>query len=130
MLTVGAGTAAVLSGEDDLSTWSDEELAYGRRRDRNGHWTGTPPKVVPVHCVREMNRRKLFETEGIIRNACTHAASYLDSVVRGKETPVMGRLRAAETILDRFLGKPKESVSVNMSITSQVEELPWSRLYA
>ena len=76
-----------------------------------------------------MNRRKLFETEGIIRNACTHAAGYLDSVVRGKEIPVMGRIRAAETILDRFLGKPKESVNVQMSVTAQVEELPWVQAY-
>ena len=47
MLTVGKGTAAVLSGEDDLSTWSDEELAYGRRKDRNGHWTGHRSRWFP-----------------------------------------------------------------------------------
>ena len=117
-LTVGAGTAAVLAGEDDLTQWTDEELLRGRRRDKNGMFTGKPNKVIPIQCVRELTRRRLFETESIIREACVEAAKYLDVVVRGDAEPKMGRIRAAETILDRFLGKPidRSQMKVEMDV--------------
>jgi hypothetical protein len=101
--------------------WDDEELVMGRRRDANGRFTSTQPKVVPAACVKELNRRKLFETEPIIRNACTEAANYLAAVTRGDDSPNVARQRAAETILDRFLGKPKESVDLKLA----VQEPPW-----
>lgn len=111
-MTLGAGSVAVINGDVDISEWDDEELAYGRRRDKNGHFTGHPPKVVPAECMRELNRRKLFETNSIIRDACTDAAQYLADVVRGEENPNNARQSAASTILDRFLGKPKERIDI------------------
>lgn len=44
---VGNTNTAILSGEEDLSLWSEEELVRGRRRAKNGKWVGRPPAVVP-----------------------------------------------------------------------------------
>ncbi len=112
LVTVSPDSAAVLNGEVDITQWDDEELAYGRRRDKNERFSGKPPSMIPTECVRELNRRKLYESNGIIRDACTDAAQYLADVTRGEEEPKAGRLRAAETILDRFLGKPKERIEM------------------
>ena len=53
------------------------------------------------------------------------AAQYLADVAEGKEEPKAGRMRACEMLLDRVVGKPKESVDVRMSVAAQVETLPW-----
>lgn len=116
LVTVSPDSAAILNGEVDISQWDDEELAYGRRRDKNERFSGKPPVLIPTECVRELNRRKLFETNSIIRNACTDAATYLAAVTRGEETPVAGRIKATEIILDRFMGKPKERIEMEHDI--------------
>ncbi len=122
-LQVSGSPAAVLNGNDDVSTWDDDELAYGRRRNKSKGFSGGHPRVIPVECVRELNRRRLFETESIIRDACVNAAVYLASVVNGEDKPVAGRLKAAETILDRFLGKPAQQVQMQAKV--EVEMAPW-----
>lgn len=116
LVTVSPDAASVLNGDVDISQWDDEELAFGRRRDKNERFTGKAPVLIPADCVRELNRRKLFETNGIIRDACTDAARYLAAVTRGEETPVAGRIKATEIILDRFMGKPKERIEMEHDI--------------
>ncbi len=123
---MGTRATAVINGEEDITEWDDEELTWGRRRDRNGRFTGVRPKVVPAECLREHTRRKLFETESVIRENVVHAANYLGDVVRGDEEPKAGRLRAAETLLDRFLGKPTERHQVQANV--QVGEPVWLRI--
>ena len=110
---VGQPMAAVMNGQEDVTEWDDEELLHGKRRDKLGRFQGKPPRLVPAECLRELTRRRLFETESIFREACVEAAKYLDVVVRGAEEPKPGRIKAAETVLDRFLGKPKERVDMH-----------------
>lgn len=122
---VGAGSSAVLRGEDDISTWDDEELAMGRRRDVNGNFTGKPPRLIPAACYQELKRRQVFDAESTLGRRVAKAAEYLADVADGIEEPVTGRIRACESLLDRVVGKPKESVDVRMSVAAQVETLPW-----
>ena len=125
MLTIGKGSAAVLRGEDDISTWDDEELAYGRRRDVNGNFTGHPPRLIPAACYTELKRRQVFDAESTLGRRVAKAAQYLADVAEGIEEPNLGRMRACESLLDRVVGKPKEHVDVQMSVAAQVETLPW-----
>jgi hypothetical protein len=122
-MVVSANTAAVISGTDDLTGWSDEELLKGQRRSKRGTWEGKPPTVVPMAVHRELIRRRVFECEAIIRESCVHAARYLDGIVRGVEEPKVGRQRAAEVMLERFLGKPTERHLVDARV--EVAEPPW-----
>jgi hypothetical protein len=122
---VGAAATAVLTGADDINDWDDDELAFGRRRGKNGKFGGQPPRMIPMVCLRELTRRKIFDTESVIREAIVDAARYIAGVAQGKEQPNADRQRAAQVLLDRFLGKPTERVDVQMSVTAQVESLPW-----
>jgi hypothetical protein len=125
LLTVGKGTAAVLAGHDDVTTWDDEELAHGRRRDTNGNFTGRPPRLIPHMCWVELKRRQIFDAESTFGKAVAGAAEYLADVAEGRVEPQAGRMQACSILFDRFLGKPKESVNVQMSVVETVEELPW-----
>jgi hypothetical protein len=125
LLTVGKGTAAVLLGHDDVTLWDDEELAHGRRRDTNGNFTGRPPRLIPHMCWVELKRRQIFDAESTFGKAVAGAAKYLADVAEGRVEPQPGRMQACSILFDRFLGKPKESVDVRMSVTAQVEQIPW-----
>lgn len=125
LLTVGKGTAAVLLGHDDVTSWDDEELAHGRRRDTNGNFTGRPPRLIPHQCWVELKKRQLFDAESTFGEAVAGAARYLADVAEGRQQPQPGRITACQILFDRFIGKPKESVDVRMSVTAQVEQLPW-----
>lgn len=125
---VGASVTSVLSGEDDVRTWDDEELALGRRRGPSGKFGGQPPRVIPTACLRELNRRKLFDTESAIRESCVDAARYLAAVAAGTEEPNPARMRACEMVLDRFLGKPVDRIQMNGNVDMNVsiENAPWA----
>ncbi len=97
----------------------------GRRRDVNGNFTGKPPRLIPAACYQELKRRQVFDAESTLGRATAEASAYLANVARGVEEPNMGRVRACESLLDRVVGKPKESVDVRMSLHEQVETLPW-----
>ncbi len=72
-MVVSANTTAILSGEDNLSSWTDEELLRGQRRSKRGLWEGKPPAVVPMAVHKELIRRRVLECEEIIRESCVHA---------------------------------------------------------
>ena len=122
---MGAGSTAVLAGEEDPSTWDDEELAHGRRRDTNGSFTGRPPRLIPHACWVELKKRELFDADSTFGRAVAGAARYIADVAEGREDPKPGRLHACQILFDRYIGKPKESVDVRMSVTAQVEQIPW-----
>lgn len=56
-ISLGRTNAAILHGDEDLTLWSEEELIRGPRRDKNGSWSGRPPKVVPKAVHDELVRR-------------------------------------------------------------------------
>ncbi len=123
---INPSATQVLLGEDDVAEWDDAELSQGRRRDGLGKFRGKAPRVIPAECLRELTRRRLFETESIIRDSCVEAAKYLDSIVRGQEEPSRNRMRAAEVMLERFLGKPTERHQIHGNLI--VEEPQWMKL--
>ncbi len=124
---VGAGVTAVLTGEDDITSWDDEELTFGRRRGPSGKFGGQPPRVIPTACLRELVRRKIFDTESVIREACVDAAVYLAEVSQGRHEPNPARMKACEMILDRFLGKPVDRVQMtsHVDMNVNIENAPW-----
>lgn len=124
---VGKPALAVINGNETPEDWDDDELMYGRRRDSLGRLSGRPPRVIPAACLRELVRRKLFDTESAIRDSCVDAAKYLAAVAEGKEEPNAARMKACEMVLDRFLGKPVDRVqmSSHVEMNVNIEQAPW-----
>lgn len=118
-IRVGKTNSAILSGETDLSVWSEEELLRGQRRDRNGRWSGRPPKVVPTAVHHELVRRKMSRAHELLCHNVVAATEVLVDLAADPAVESAVRLKAATTILDRVLGKAPERVELAV-------EPPWA----
>src|SRR6266542_1606531 len=126
--TLSRTTSAVLREEEDLSTWTDEELLRGRRRDRRGLFTGKPPKIVPMELVRELVRRRYSRSFAILGHGLEDAAKRVVEITKKKE-PTQGdliALKACEVLFSRVLGKPREHLGADIT----AEGKPWMQLVA
>ncbi len=119
-------TTRVLNGEDDVRTWSDDELIRGQRKNKNGKWTGKEPKVLPAEAVRELTRRRFQRAYVLIADSLADGAEMLVSIAKDERAPYMARLKAIELMMDRVLGKPKESIQLEV----EVDDAPWQKLMA
>jgi len=133
-IQVGTRNTKILEGEEDLSDWDVDELIRGRKRDRNGHFSGRPPSVVPQKIHEELMRRTLSEVTEIIREAAVPAATKLSEMVQQEldiyqddegriqqERLDPTQLRACQEVLERVLGKAKERIEISAEIK------PWER---
>ncbi|HWJ62106.1 MAG TPA: hypothetical protein VNS19_09045 [Acidimicrobiales bacterium] len=121
-ISLGKTNAAILSGEEDLTLWSEEELVRGQKKGKNGRWTGRKPKVVPTAVHHELTRRRMGQAYELMREDLVAAVQVLGDVVRDSEASNRDRLRAAELIMDRVLGKATERVEVKLAPE------PWEQL--
>jgi hypothetical protein len=113
-------------GEIDLSDWTDEELERGRRKSKKGDWSGKAPQVIARQVHDELVRRKHLKSYDLLRAKAYEAVRTLvDVATKRKLDPSVSavRVKAATEILDRALGKPTESMRL------QVDGLePWQQL--
>lgn len=111
---VGRTTADVLAGEVDLSTWDDDELIKGRRKDKNGGFTGRPPKLLPAAFFQELTKRRFSRAYQLLEGSLVDGARFLASIIRDNGAPNADRLRATELLFDRILGRPKEQLRLDV----------------
>lgn len=121
-ISLGKTNAAILNGDEDVSLWTDEELLRGQRKGKNGRWTGRKPKVVPTAVHHELTRRRMGQAYELMREDLVAAVQVLGSIVKDTEASNRDRLRAAELIMDRVLGKATERVEVKLAPE------PWEQL--
>lgn len=112
-IRVGVGTTQVLTGQDDLSTWDEEELRRGRRRGRNGKFQGKDPVVVPKAVHDELVRRTLSEAQTLMRDNLVRAIEVLVEIVDSPQYEAKDRLKAIDMIVERVMGKPKEVIEIS-----------------
>lgn len=112
---LGKGNTAILAGDVDLAQWSDEELARGQRRDRNGRFQGRPPKVVPMVVYRELARRQTEAVHKHLRDNILEAAQVLTELIKNPAVDDNARIKAIGMVFDRMLGKAPERVEIAMT---------------
>jgi hypothetical protein len=103
-----------------LDDWDDEELARGYRKDRNGHFTGRPPSLVPTEIHKEFVRRKLAEAQHALAAALPQAIETLKAICESPFSDEKARIRAAELIIERVMGKSTEHINLTNN-----EDPPW-----
>jgi hypothetical protein len=97
-----------------VATLEPEELVRGKLRDKNGNFTGAPPKWVPAEfhseCVRELLRRG----QEMYRDSFLVAIEVFTKVADGSIPGVdpKDRLKAAQYIWERVEGKVPDRVEV------------------
>ncbi len=117
---VGKTNQAILSGQTDLTTWTEEELLRGQRRNKNGGWNGRAPAVVPMAVHDELVRRKMSQAHELLRDNLVAATEVLIELATDEDVESATRLKAATTILDRVLGKAPETVNLELNKPWQI----------
>lgn len=112
--TVSRTTADVLDGLDDLSEWDDEEIRRGQRRNRNGGFSGRPPKLVPQAIHAERHRRTLTRAHQLFTQNTERAVQVLIDIASDESAPHSDRVKAASLILDRVMGRAPQAIEVEM----------------
>lgn len=111
-IRAGKRNTRILTGQDDLSTWDDEELKWGRRRDKNGQLRGRPSKIVPKALHDELVKRTLARANQLMVQNTEKAVQALIDVIEGQDTEDKDRITAAKLIMDRVLGKAPDKVEL------------------
>jgi len=121
-ISLGKTNTLILSGAEDVSLWSDEELLRGQKKARNGRWTGRKPTVVPLAVHLELNKRRMSHAREVLDDSLEAAVSLFAEVVRDVDAPLDLRLKAAKEITDRVMGRAPEHVQVHLAPE------PWEEL--
>ena len=120
---VSPTTVGILDGSIDLSVWDDEELLRGQRRAKNGSFCGKAPRVVPMEIHHELNKRRMSRAGEVLRESLVGAVELWRSVLEDTSAPLGFRMRASELIVERVMGKAKETVDLSVSVE---QEPPWA----
>lgn len=115
LVRVGVGTTRVLTGEDDLSEWDDDELIRGQRKDKNGRFQGRRPLVVPMIIHQELVKRRLSQAAVIMRDNLVDVTQTVVDIALGADSEDKDRLKAAEIIMNRMMGKAPERVEFKLA---------------
>ncbi len=123
-MDVGRSTAAVLRGDDDLSTWTLAELTYGARRNHLGHFP-RKPKVIAAAVHDELIRRKMKKAVRLLESKLHAGAKVLVSIIEDPDATNRDRLKAIQLLFERVLGLPRQTVHLGIDNESIK---PWQRM--
>jgi hypothetical protein len=114
---VGKNTVDLMLGVEDVSNWSDEELMWGARRDKQGRRPARMPHVIPLAVYQELVKRMKTKVMHRFAAELTRAVEKHMEVIKAIEpsdglTPT--ELKAIEMLYDRVLGKAPEHITIDM----------------
>lgn len=95
--------ADALVEPESVKEWDMEELERGYRRDKNGAFTGRPPKVIPRSIIDELHRRKFVIAIDWMKTMLPEALEILATIARDPKARDQDRIKACEIIIERIL---------------------------
>lgn len=95
---------------EDLDT---EELAQGRLKDKNGRFTGRPPKFLPRQIIDAMKSEHYKRVNAVLEESLSDVVKVMRGVAMDKYAEPAVRLKAAIYIYERFMGKLPDRIEVN-----------------
>lgn len=109
-----------VSMEEYVQGLSNEELARGQLRDRDGSFRGRPPAWVPREFHRECLRELMRRGRALWQENYVVAIRVMTQVASGdiKGATVADRVRAAQYVVERMEGKIPERVEIQV-------DAPW-----
>lgn len=105
--------AALLNGTLKAEDLDDDEVAQGRLKDANGQFSGRPPRTLPTELVQAMRREWLGRAETKLRAALMKSGvGTLVELANDRTIDEAVRLRAAQAIIDRTMGKVPDKIEL------------------
>lgn len=110
--------ADLIAGRINIEDLSPEELARGQLKDRNGHFTGRPPKFLPRELVMRMRREFLARGDKAFEDSYLDAVMEMKRIMTSPKVDDAVRLKAAIYIVERVGGKTPEHIEMKV-------DAPW-----
>jgi hypothetical protein len=105
--------AMLAQGLIDVADLDDDELSQGRLKDKNGNFSGRPPKMIPMELVQAMRREWLSRAEAKLRNVLYDSLDGYAELARDKTIDPSVRIRAMDRIVERTMGKVPDKVQIS-----------------
>ena len=102
----------LIEGEIDVEDLDTEELARCKLRDRNGKFTGRPPKFVPRQLVDAIQSEHHKRINAALEESLSDTVKTMRGIMRDPEADPATRLRAAIYVYERFMGKTPDRIEV------------------
>lgn len=103
---------ALVEGTLDVEDLTTEELARGKLMDRNGRFTGRPPKFLPRQLVDAMRVEHHKRINAALEESLSDTVKTMRAIMKDETQDGATRLRAAIYVYERFMGKTPDRVEV------------------
>lgn len=104
--------AMLIQGIISVEDLDDEELAQGRLRASDGTFRGRPPTILPTELVQAMKREWMSRAQNKLKDALMEKGIGTLVELAGSSVDDAVRLRAANIIIERLMGKVPDKIEV------------------
>lgn len=124
-LRVQGRYAKLITGEISVEDLDTEELAKGRLKDRNGKFTGRPPKMLPRQLLDAMRSEHYKRVNAVLEESLSAVVKVMRGIALDRRADPAVRLKAAIYVYERFMGKVPDRVEVakGSKVDSIVEKI-------
>lgn len=114
IIRVHPATADLIDNPAQVLEWDDDELSRGRRKGKDGKFTGRDPNIIPAEAYRELVRRQIARAQKLMATNLVQAVEALTMIASSGDAANGDRIRAANIIIERLMGKNPEVVEVSV----------------
>jgi len=116
---IGRTVVRMFKGEEDVSTWTDEELMRGAPMS-----VMRIPNVIPMMVYTELVKRITSKVQHRFAAELQMAVNEHMKLINGRKVPPAVKLQAIKELYERVLGKPEEHLVVHDG------DAPWRQMVA
>jgi hypothetical protein len=113
--------AKLLRGELSVEDLDDEELARGYCKAKDGTFRGKPPGIIPRAMWTRMQRELFQRFDERLKSNLVETLDVVLELAKDRDIDAGTRLRAAQYVIDRTMGKTPEKITVS-------HEDPWETI--
>lgn len=106
----------LMDGELTVDDLDDEEIMNGKCKDKDGHFRGRPPKTFPRALHDALHKEYQKRMQEKLNDYGELAISTLADVASSRMAAAPARVRAAEVLLERTMGKVPDKIFSEVSI--------------
>jgi hypothetical protein len=103
---------ALVEGTLSVEDLDTEELAKGRLKDKNGTFTGRPPKFLPRQLVDAMRSEHYKRVNSVLEESLSDMVKTMRAIALDPKQEGSVRLKAAVYVYERFMGKTPDRIQV------------------
>lgn len=121
MVRVKSRWQQLIDGEITVDDLDDDEIMAGRVKNKNGEFSGRPPKMMPREIIDGLRMEFHRRVDRKFEDGLQTALDTLEDVMTSRMAAAPARVRAAEVWIERVRGKVPDNVIASITV-SKFEE--------